>query len=311
MITMPGTSYSGPFLPLSPSEKAISLKLKNHVTYLAGTLGERNSVYVKNYQAAAEYIEDTFRHFGLNVTDQKYIADDVMVRNIIAEKRGHSKPEEVIIIGAHYDTVYGSPGADDNASGVAAVMLLAELLKDKTLERTIRFIAFANEEPPIFYTSDMGSWRYARLMREKNENIVAMFSIESIGYYTEEENSQSYPPLLGLVYPARGNFIGFVGNLASRKLVQQVISIFRSQVSFPSEGIAAFSLIPGVSWSDHWSFWKHGYHAVMVTDTVPYRNPHYHLGTDRPDTLDYERMARVTNGLSNVMIELSGSAIDK
>lgn len=149
--------------------------------------------------------------------------------------------------------------------------------------------------------------RYAAKSREQNENIIAMFSIESIGYYSEEKNSQSYPALLGFFYPDKGNFIGFVGNLTSRELVKQAIGCFRKNVQFPSEGIAAPSIISGVSWSDHRSFWKHGYQAIMVTDTVPYRNPHYHLASDTPDTLDYGRMARVTTGLLSILLEQANS----
>lgn len=305
MMNMPGISYRGPFLPMSSTEISISEKLKAHVVYLAGKIGERNIWKQTNYTAASNYIAAQMNKNGLKVSEQKYSTDNIIVRNIIGEKLGTSKPEEIIIIGAHYDSVYGSPGADDNASGIAAMLVLAEQMKDKNLQRTVRFIAFCNEETPFFYTGQMGSWQYARFVHQNKEKIIAMFSIESIGYYSELPNSQSYPPLLGLFYPDTGNYIGFVGNLSSRELVKQTIGLFRSYVKFPSQAIAAPPWIPGVSWSDHRSFWRLGYPAIMITDTVPYRNPHYHTHTDLPETLNYKYMARVVNGLLQVMIEFT------
>lgn len=298
-------SSQGAFLQLTRQEQLISVKMKQYVNYLAGTLGQRNSLNIRNYQAAADYIEHTFRKNGLKVYVQEFTADHTRLKNIIAEIKGTTNPGEVIIFGAHYDSVYGSPGADDNASGVAALLTISELISKKPLKRTVRLVAFANEEPPAFYTSQMGSWQYAKMLYSQHENVIAMFSIESIGYYSEESNSQSYPLFLGLFYPDKGNFIGFAGNLDSSELVSLAVSSFSKHVNFPSEGISAPSLIPGISWSDHRSFWKHGYKAVMVTDTVPYRNPHYHQSSDTPDTLDYDRMARATSGLTLILLDLA------
>jgi hypothetical protein len=162
-----------------------------------------------------------------------------------------------------------------------------------------------NEEPPHFQSTDMGSVRYARRCRERGENVVAMLSLETIGYFSEREGSQKYPFPLSYFYPSQGNFIGFVGNRASRQLVRDVVGSFRTHARFPSEGAVLPAALPGVGWSDHWAFWQSGYPAVMVTDTAPFRNPNYHEASDLPDTLDYDRFARVVAGLEKVIAELS------
>jgi Zn-dependent M28 family amino/carboxypeptidase len=199
------------------------------------------------------------------------------------------------VVGAHYDTVPGSPGADDNASGVAVLIELSRMV------RGVRFVAFANEEAPYFLTAEMGSFAYAR---DRASGVRAMFSLEMLGYYDDTPGSQRYPPPLGLFYPDRGNFIAFVADLSCMRLVRRAASEFRKNSAFPCEWLAAPSLVPGLSWSDHWSFRKHGIPAVMVTDTAFYRYPHYHLPSDTPEKLDYERMARVTMGLARMLKEM-------
>ncbi len=199
----------------------------------------------------------------------------------------------------------GSPGANDNASGVAAVLELARLLKAEHLSRTVRFVAFVNEEPPFFQTREMGSRIYSSLSRQRGEKIIAMFSLETIGFYTNQKGSQHYPFPFSLFYPDTADFIGFVGNVSSRQLVRLAIEIFRNSTSFPSEGIAAPSWITGIDWSDHWSFWEEGYPAIMITDTALFRYQYYHSPNDTPDKINYEHMARVVKGISQVLIELA------
>ena len=206
-----------------------------------------------------------------------------------------------IVVGAHYDTVPGSPGADDNASGVAVLIELSRLFPGAG----IRCVAFANEEVPYFLGPEMGSFAYARRSRERRETLRAMFSLEMLGCYREAPGSQHYPFPLGLFYPDRGDFIAFVGDLGARRLVRRSLELFRKNSRFPAEGLAAPSIVPGVSWSDHWSFRRHGYPALMVTDTAFYRYPHYHLPSDTPEKLDYERMARLTMGLAGMLQELA------
>ena len=190
---------------------------------------------------------------------------------------------------------------------MAALLALARRLARMTPSRTIRFAAFASEEPPHFQTGKMGSLVYARSCRDRGDMIVAMLSLETMGFYSDEKRSQWYPPPFGLAYPSTGNFIAFVGNLNSRALLRSLVASFRAHASFPSEGGALPGWIPGVGWSDHWSFWKQGYPAVMVTDTAPFRYPQYHTIRDTPERIDYERLARVVEGLRKVVQELAGT----
>ena len=221
-----------------------------------------------------------------------------------------SLAQEIVVVGGHYDTVSDSPGANDNASGTAAVLELARLLRNERFNRTIRFVAFVNEEPPHFDTHSMGSRHYAARSAERDEDIVAMISMETIGYFRTEPGTQHYPPPFSLFYPNRGDFIGFVGNLASRSLVRRSIRVFRETTELPSEGVAALGQIPGITWSDHSSFWLHGYKALMITDTAPFRFPHYHMPTDTPEKLDYDRMARVVAGVAEVLRDLADPISD-
>jgi hypothetical protein len=282
-----GKIFAGTLSPLTAEEAQIKTNLTRHVTSIAGEIGERNVIAYEPLQKTAQYIEDSFKGQGYKVSAQEYVVQMRKVRNLIAEIPGGSKADEIIIVGAHYDTVYDCPGADDNTSGVAGLLELARLLKDSHPARTIRFVAFVNEEPPWFRTDDMGSLVYADAAHKRKDKIVAAVVLETIGMYSDVEGSQQYPAGLKSFYPSKGNFIAFVGDLGSRSLVSDAVRSFRSAVQFPSEGSAAPGAIPGVGWSDHWSFWQEGYHAIMVTDTAPFRNKNYHEPTDKPETLDY------------------------
>ena len=304
MVSMPGRSYSGPLPALSSDEADLEVRLKGHVSYLAGKIGERNVIAYEALQGTAQYIEDFLTAQGYTVKSQEYVTQMRKVRNLIAEIPGGTRASEIVVIGAHYDTVYDCPGADDNSSGVAGLLELARRLKGAHPSRTLRFVAFVNEEPPWFRTENMGSWVYARPARKLQENVVAAVALETIGMYSDAEGSQQYPAGMGMFYPSKGNFIGFVGNLSSRTLVRDVVKSFRAGSSFPSEGTAAPQDTPGIGWSDHWSFWQEDYPAIMVTDTAPFRNKNYHRPTDTPETLDYQRMARVVHGLEKVVLDL-------
>ena len=300
-VRMPGPAFSGPLPPLTPNQARLRIGLETHVRVLAHDIGVRSDETYANVQRAAAYIERTLRGLGYEVVSQEFSADDRAYRNLAATLRGTSKPQEVVVLGAHYDTAEQAPGADDNASGVAGVLELAQVFAQERQSRTVRFVFFPNEEPPSFPTADMGSRHYATAARERNDQIVAMLSIESIGYYDTEKGSQRYPFPLNLAYPDVGDFIGFVSNLKSRSLLHRAIAAFRAHATLPTQGAAAPSWVPGVWWSDHWSFWREGYHAIMITDTAPYRNPFYHTPQDTPDKLDYDRMARVVHGLTHVV----------
>jgi Zn-dependent M28 family amino/carboxypeptidase len=227
------------------------------------------------------------------------------VRNLLVQVQGGDRSGEIVVVGAHYDSVLGSPGANDNATGVAGLIELARAFKGSAPRRVLRFVAFSNEEPPFFQTAEMGSRVHARAARLRGERIVAMLSLETMGCYCEDKGSQRYPPLFRFLYPDTGNFIGFVGNYRSRALVRDAIRIFRETTPFPSEGGAPPGKLPGVGWSDHSSFWQEGYPALMVTDTAPFRYPHYHTGGDTPEKIDYDRLARVISGLVRVVSGLA------
>lgn len=307
MIRMPGVGYRGALPALIQDEATIAAQLQADVEMLAGTIGPRSPLLHRKMGDAAEYIIDRLAQSGFEAHEEVPVPAGAQTPNIIVEVAGTQRADEIIIVGAHYDTYPGTPGADDNASGVAGVLALARAFVDTPQARTLRFAFFVNEEPPNFQTPNMGSWVYARQCKARGDNIVAMWSLESIGYYSDAPGSQQYPAPLNLLYPSEGNFIAFVGNVESRELVRRTTDAFRRLAQFPAEGAALPGVIAGVGWSDHWAFWQEGYSALMVTCTAPFRNPNYHLATDTPDTLDYERTARVVAGLEAVLIEFANS----
>jgi hypothetical protein len=308
MISMPGKSFRAALPPMTPEQKALSEALRRDMKVLAGTIGERNVFRPKTMVNAAAFVEQALGRSGLQVRRQNFPVLDTTCDNLEVEIPGQSMREESVVVGAHYDALHGTVGANDNGSGVVALFALAELLAKSAPARTLRLVAFANEEPPFFQTNAMGSWVCARAARTKGEKVVAMISLETMGYYSDAPGSQHYPFPLGAFYPSRGDFIAFVGNTASKKLVRDCIAVFRKEMSFPSEGGALPAGLPGVGWSDHWAFWQEGYPALMVTDTAPFRYPHYHTPDDTPDKVDYDRLARVTEGLEKVIRSLLNPA---
>jgi Zn-dependent M28 family amino/carboxypeptidase len=280
-------------------------RLRKHVEMLAGTIRGRNAVRYRELSEAVHYIEEQLRQCGYNPLRQTYTANSQTFTNIEAELSGTQNSGSTIVIGAHYDTAGGLPGANDNASGVAAVLELARQFAGRAQVRSIRWVLFANEEPPYFQTPAMGSYVYAKRCHERKEEITAMLSIETIGYYSEKPGTQSYPVGLHPGYPDRGDFLGFVADIRSSLLLRRALKAFRNGTSLPAQGAAAPASIPGIGWSDHWSFWQFGYRALMVTDTAPYRYPYYHSAEDTPEKLDYDRMACAVTGLAAVIRELA------
>lgn len=305
MIRMPGESFQGPLPSLTNEERQLERELRAHVVTLAGQIGERNLFHYDKLLQAAEYIKDTLQRSGHEVQGQEYLVAEQICENIEVEVKGNTRPDEIILIGAHYDSVKSSPGANDNATGVAAMLALAGKFMNTQNSRTIRFVAFVNEEPPFFKSRNMGSRVYAHRSRERGERIRLMFSLETIGYYTDEPGSQDYPFPLQLIYPTTGNFIAIVSDTNNGPWVRKVIGVFRQQAQFPSEGAAIFGWLPGVGWSDHWAFWKEGFPAIMVTDTALFRDPFYHTANDTPDHIHYEHFARVVSGLQRVILGIA------
>lgn len=306
LTNTPGRSFRGQLPPADDALESLAIELRSDVAFLADEIGERN-VWNRPHElsAAAEYIESEFAAAGYAVNPQEYEVDGCNCRNLEVEARGSARPEEIVIIGAHYDTVIGTPGANDNTSGVAAMLALARRFSGRPVDRTLRFVAFVNEEKPYAHTDTMGSRVYSRRCAERGESVTAMLSLETIGYYDDTPGSQKYPRPFGLLYPSEGNFIAFVSNIKSRRLLRQVVAAFRRSEKFPSEGAALPATVYGVGFSDHWSFWQEGYPAVMVTDTAMFRYPHYHQPEDTTDKINFDRLARVVRGLENVLTDLA------
>lgn len=285
----------------------LEARLRRHVETLAGDIGERNVWRPEALRAAADYIRTTWRALDYAVKAQGYEAEGVWCENLEIEIPGRVPQSAVVLAGAHYDTVAGSPGANDNASGVAAILEIARLLRGIEPDSTVRLVAFVNEEPPFFYFGNMGSGVYAKAARDRGDDIRIMLSLEMLGCYSDQPGSQRYPPFLRWFYPDRGDFVGFVSNLRSRRVLRRLARAFAAKSDFPYQTLASPSLVPGVAWSDQRSFWRQGYPAVMVTDTAFYRYPHYHQAADTPEKLEYVRMARVVAGLAGALGALAES----
>lgn len=276
LFWMPGQSYKGQLKPLNQQEIILRNLLQEDVKKLADEIGERNANNYQRLNAAVDFLQTGLSQAGYQVKQQEYKINGKSYYNLVAEKIGIEKPNEIIVVGGHYDSVFGSPGANDNGTGAAATLELARIFARQKSNRTIRFVEFTNEEPPFFWTEDMGSLVFAKQLKKQNENVVAMLCLETMGYFSALIDSQKYPFPIGLFYPNQGNFIAFIGNINSGELVRKAIASFRRHTQFPSEGAVLPSGVPGVGWSDHWSFWQQGYPAIMVTDTAPYRYIYYH-----------------------------------
>ncbi|MEM1295108.1 MAG: M28 family peptidase [Verrucomicrobiota bacterium] len=287
------TANRGPVVSVSGIRET---DLEDYLQTLTVRIGERHYQKPQMLEATKFYLESTLgiSNFGYQVKEQNYQVDGQTFTNVEVEIPGTKWPEQIVVVGAHYDTAKGTPGADDNASGVAALLALAQSFSGKQQSRTLRFVAFVNEEPPFFETPDMGSYRYAERCKNDGDRIVAMISLESMGYFSDEPRSQKYPDAIAYQYPRVGNFIGVVGNLKSRKLVDFFHASLIASEAIPAEKGAFPEMIEGIGWSDHWAFWQFDYPAIMITDTAPFRNPNYHKSTDTLETLDLPRLTQST-----------------
>lgn len=271
---------------------------------LSRELVPRDAAHPANLKQVSSYIHDHFKRYTEKVDYQSYKADNISVRNVRAFLGPNT--DERIVIGAHYDVAGPYPGADDNASGVAGLLELARLLAEDELSLQVELVSYPLEEPPYFYTRNMGSFVHANSLKEKGIKVRAMLALEMIGYFRDEPDSQSYPLFfLRPFYPSKGNFIAVVGKTFQRKIVKTVCEAMREVTPLPVESINAPRLLPGVALSDHLNYWWAGYQASMITDTAFYRNPNYHTPLDTPDTLDYQSMAQVVDGIRAAIEALS------
>jgi len=302
-LIMPGSSYKGKLPPLSLEQTRVELDLRQHVYHLAVTIGERNFKHPDQLEKSAQYIKAQLESDGWHVDTQTFECGGQSFKNLVVERRGKTREDEIVVVGAHYDSVLDCPAANDNGTGVAALLCLAHRFREMDSSRTLRFVAFTNEES-YFATEGMGSYQYAQSCFQKKEKIVAMLSLETLGYYSDLAGSQQYPPPLNLFYPDRGNFVGFVGALRAAPLVRECVQQFRQSEKFPCEGAAAPEWIPGIDWSDHRTFSKLGYPALMITDTALFRYPYYHKSEDTIEHIDFDKLTRVTSGIADVITHL-------
>jgi hypothetical protein len=307
-VEMPGDSFRGTPPSLSEAERALADELRAHVEALAINIGERRADLGDSLLRSEEYIRASLISRVPSVMVRREALEGVEheAANLVLDLSG-DETEALVLIGAHYDTAPGGTlGANDNGTGTAALIALASRLGKRRHRLPIRLVFFANEEPPHFQTKTMGSLQHAAGCAKRGEKIRAMLSLETMGYYSEAPGSQHYPPLIKDFYPDRGNFIAFVGNVGSLFLVREAVSLFREHATIPSEGAALSGALPGVGWSDHWSFWQQGYSAVMVTDTAVFRDPNYHRNSDVVANINFEKLARVVTGLERTIEQLAG-----
>lgn len=305
-VRMPGESHTGPLPAFTEAEAALAERLEGHVVMLANSIGARGSRQPAKVNATVDYLGGELRAMGYTPRLASYPVGDRQHLNLEVTVQGGARGEEIVVVGAHYDTYDLTPGADDNASGVAGVLELARMMVDARPERTVRLVLFGTEEPPYFNTENMGSRAYARELAESGDELFVMISLETIGFFLEERGSQHYPPPFHLFYPDRGDFIGIVGNPHTGRLTRRALEVFRETTAIPSEGATPSALVPGSELSDHSSFWKEGFRALLITDAAPFRNPHYHEDSDTPETLDFERMARVVMGTREIIRDFAG-----
>jgi Zn-dependent M28 family amino/carboxypeptidase len=292
------------------NDTQLTANLARHVDRLAGLIGPRPASKPAALTAAAELVARELAGAGYTFERQTYLAGGHEVANIVAELPGGKKKDEIVIVGAHYDTVETTPGADDNASAVAVLIEVARRMRSLQPARTVRFVAFACEEPPHFHTGEMGSQIHARQCRMRGEHVRGMLCLEMVGYYATGPGSQQAPPAIPRIFhgvlPKQGDFLAAVGNLRSVQLLRRFRRGFKRAVRFPLFSIALPEVIREIRFSDNSSFWDQGFPALMLTDTSFYRNPHYHLPSDTPDTLDYDSMSQVTLGVVGGACEVAG-----
>jgi Zn-dependent M28 family amino/carboxypeptidase len=280
--------------------------LRRHVNALAVDIGPRTPFSGDSLERAAVYIQSAFQEMGLSVIEQPYQYYGQRVVNLLATAEPTTKPSAYYVVGAHYDTVPTTPGADDNASAVAVMLELARRLPDAQLNVPVLFVAFTLEEPPAFYTGHQGSRVFVRNCQSKGDRVLGALILEMVGYTSPRQHYPFVSRWPG--YPAQGNFIGIIGNWRSRRFGRAVLKGFRKNARLPVESLLLPLngwMLPATRLSDHASFWDVGWPALMVTDTAFFRNPHYHLPSDGIDTLNFVFMAQLVKSLEHALIELS------
>jgi hypothetical protein len=279
-------------------------RLETHVRTLSESFVPRDESHPENLDRCVAYIRREFESANARVSEQPFTVAGKTYRNVIA----HFGPEtkEMVVVGAHYDTAGPLPGADDNASGVAGLLELARLLGNGQLPIRVDLVAYTLEEPPFFRSEQMGSAMHAKGLKREGAVVRVMLSLEMIGYFSDDHNSQHFPSsVLSLFYPTEGNFISVIGKIGEGMLVRKIKKAMAGATSLPVYSINAPRLIPGVDFSDHLNYWREGYPAVMITDTAFYRNANYHTIGDTAERLDYRRMGQVVEGVYAAVVDVA------
>jgi Zn-dependent M28 family amino/carboxypeptidase len=292
--------------PQTGTDPGLPDRCRRSVVELCSGFPSRNARNPKVLAGARSYLQKRLQRAGVDVALHSYPTGEDEASNLVVCLTGTDWELDHLVIGAHYDTVMGTPGADDNASGVAALLELISLLRGVRLRRTIHLVFFVHEEPPYFGTRSMGSYRFAHHLKDQGTKVRLMMSLEMLGFGSNEIR-QAYPfPLMRQIggYPAAGNFLGVVGNVRTGRLTRFVRDSMRLEGGLPIHSVRAPGFLPPFFLSDHWSFWRAGYPAVMITDTAFMRNPHYHRSSDTPETLNYDFLARAVISLRAAVIAL-------
>jgi hypothetical protein len=280
----------------SATSSADTTLIKSHLTTITKTDKYRNYQNTDQLNKTADYIKKVFVLYADSVSIQAYTVNGQVYKNVICSFG--TKNKKRIIIGAHYDVCGNQEGADDNASGVVGLLELARLLKGQQLNYRIDLVAYTLEEPPYFRTEYMGSYIHAKSLADHKTDVYGMISLEMIGYFKDEKNTQAYPVgLLSTVYGNKGNYITLVKKLAAEKFVGRFCEIFESTKTIKTEKFAGPAALSGIDFSDHLNYWKFGFNAMMITDTSFFRNKNYHQTTDTMETLDIPRMANVIDAV--------------
>ncbi len=305
-LVFPLQPHKAPLSDVDDELRASALRLETHIRAVASV--PHNLRHPAALEAAAVYIESRLVAFGFDLRPQVFDVGGRSVRNIeiILEPKAHAANRGTIVLGAHYDSDGDSPGANDNGTGVAALLEIARRLAAEPLQptRCLRLVFYVNEEQPYGKTDAMGSLRHARRLAETDERIDGMIALETLGYFTDKPGSQRLPFPFNLLYADTGNFVAFIGLPGARLFLTKALGHFRATDVFPSTGTIVPAFVEGADLSDHWAYHELGYAALMVTDTAPYRNPFYHQKYDLPDTVDYLSLARITAGIEGMIRRL-------
>ena len=281
--------------------------LKRHVKYITDEIGERNVRKSLALHRAAHYIQQQLTMMGYEVEHQAFNTKGVKCENLQATKTGKDHPDDIILICAHYDTSKDCPGANDNASGIAAMLEVARYFTHINPDRSIRFVALANEKPPYTGTEKSGSWIYAHQASQRRDKIRTAIILESLGYYNNANSSQLYPPFMGIFHPRQGNFLAMASNLGSMGAMRKFAKYFKKHSNFRFETMVAQNFLPWVKWNNSNPFWVSGYNAFILSDTTEYRYPFYNSGRDTPEKIDYQCLTFVTQGLMRAVEELANN----